>query len=86
MARKEKLKSIASRPSTYMKYGDYNKKDVHEGTASYGGNNYTDSPMTNRHQFAVAVKRGHRKNAFIFQNNLYQINDAGGTDYSQVKI
>ncbi len=86
MSRKEKLKSIASRPSTYVKYGDYNKNDVHEGTASYRGTDYPDSKDTSLNSYSVAVKRGHSKNAFIFQKNLYQINDVGGLDYSPVKI
>ena len=87
MGRKEKLKSIAkSSQAKYLKYGDYKESDVHEGPATYGENTILDAPFADQDQFSIAVKRGHSKNAFIFQNQLYKINNPGGSSYSEVKV
>lgn len=87
MGRKEKLKSIAkSSQAKYLKYGDYKESDVHEGPATYGENTYQDDPGTSKGAFSIAVKRGHSKGAFIFQKQLYQINNPSGSSYSEVKV
>ena len=87
MDRKEKLKSIAkSSQAKYLKYGDYKESDVHEGPATYGENTYQDDPGTSKGAFSIAVKRGHSKDAFILQKQLYKINNPGGSSYSEVKV
>ena len=87
MGRKEKLKSIAkSSQAKYLKYGDYKESDVHEGPATYGENTYQDAPGSNRSSYSVAVKRGHSKDAFIFQGQLYKINNSSGSQYSEVQV
>lgn len=87
MNRKEKLKSIAkSSQAKYLKYGDYKENDVHEGPATYGGSTYQDDPGTPKGSYSIAVRRGHGKGAFIFQKQLYQINNPSGSSYSEVQV
>jgi len=87
MNRKEKLKNIAKgSQAKYLKYGDYKESDVHEGPATYGVNTYQDDPGTNKTEYSIAVKRGHSKDAFIFQKQLYQVNNASGTSISEVQV
>ena len=87
MDRKEKLKNIAKGShAKYLKYGDYKESDVHEGPAIYAGSTYQDASETSRGSYGIAVKRGHSKDAFIFQKQLYKINNPSGSSTSEVKI
>ena len=87
MGRKEKLKGIAqSSQAKYLKYGDYKESDVHEGPATYGAETFQDDPGTAKGSYSIAVKRGHSKDAFIFQGQLYKVNNSSGTSYSEVKV
>jgi len=70
----------------YLDYADYNPKDVHEGSATYGRSTYTDSPSTMKSQYSMAVRRGHGKTAFKFQGKLYRITNAKGTAYEEVQV
>ena len=84
------LNSIAqagSRPmGQYTKYGDYNPSEVHEGSARYGRNTYTDSSSTVKSQYSVAVRRGEGKGVFRFQGKLYRITNSKGTAYEEVQV
>ena len=42
---------------SYIKYKDLSPSDVHEGTASYGGSDYSDTIGSTVRQYAGAVKR-----------------------------
>ena len=88
--RRSYLKQIAAQRGAthgeYMKYGDVAPSDVHEGIATYGQNSYLDSPTTNLTSYSVAVKRGHGKDYYIFDNKLYHITHPGGATYEAVKI
>jgi hypothetical protein len=87
MNRKEKLKNIAKgSQAKYLKYGDYKESDVHEGPATYGGSTYQDAPETSKTSYGIAVKRGYGKDAFIFQKQLYKINNPSGSSTSEVKV
>ena len=70
----------------YVKYGDVNPSGVHEGSATYGGSTFEDKIGTDRAAYARAVKRGYSKDNFVFQGKLYQIDNAGGTAHSLVKV
>jgi hypothetical protein len=67
----------------YLKYGDFDPSDVHEGSTTYGGTTYTDSPLTNRNSFATSVTRsGDGKKAFILQGKLYKFTNPDRTSGS----
>ncbi len=87
MSRKEKLKNIVKgSQAKYLKYGDYKESDVHEGPATYRGSTYQDAPGASQSEYGIAVKRGYGKNAFIFQKQLFKINNPGGSSTSEVKV
>ena len=69
---------------SYIKYKDLSPSDVHEGTASYGGSDYSDKLGSTVGQYSVAVKRGHSKSNFIFGGDLYKVNNSSGSSYSKV--
>ena len=76
---------VVSHPSpSYIRYKDLSPSDVHEGTASYGGSDYSDKLGSTVGQYSVAVKRGHSKTNFIFGGDLYKINNSSGSSYSKV--
>ena len=76
---------IASR-GEYSRYGDLNPKDVHTGPATYGVNTYQDDPGTSTRDYSVAVKRGHSKSYFRFQNKLYEVTNTSGTTYEKMAV
>ena len=88
--RKSHLRSIAStsdqRPGVQYKYGDYDPRDVHEGTATLGAYDFTDDPGTLISSYGRAVKTGHGKSAFRFQGKLYKTTNSSGTTSEEVKV
>ena len=72
-------------PGIYSKYGDISPSEVHEGPATFRGVSRIDHPDTNIRQYSSNVKGGHGKDYFILQGKLYQINNASGTSYSEIK-
>ena len=70
--------------SQYLKYSDINPSDVHEGTVTYRGEDFTDSPSTNRNAYALNVHREAGKSYFRFQGKLYQITNETGTAHAEV--
>ena len=86
------LKAVGGKPNAmqsqaqYMKYKDLNPSEVHEGTASYGGSDYSEALGSTVGQYSVAVKRGESKTNFIFGGQLYQIDNPSGSAYSVVKV
>tara|TARA_Y100001970_G_C13753136_1_gene611992 strand:+ start:219 stop:527 length:309 start_codon:yes stop_codon:yes gene_type:complete len=82
---KNMLNKVSGRPASaeYMKYKDLSKSDVHEGDATYRGVTKTDSSGTNITQYRTNVLRGHSKNYFRFQGDLYKITPSG---YEQITI
>tara|TARA_R100000655_G_scaffold1014_1_gene4026 strand:+ start:3707 stop:4015 length:309 start_codon:yes stop_codon:yes gene_type:complete len=94
-SRQGKLKSLAKSGfqsptgnvhGKYMKYGDLNPADVHEGPATYRGATSIDDSSTSRTDFSTRVKRGHSKSYFRFQGKLYQITNTSGTASTEVKV
>ena len=94
-SRKGKLKSLAKSGfqsptgnvhGKYMKYGDLNPSDVHEGPITYRGITYQDKPSTNRTVFSMNVKRGAGKSAFKFGGKLYRHLNSFGNLYEEVKV
>ena len=94
-SRQGKLKSLAKSGfqsptgnvhGKYMKYGDLNPSDVHEGDVTYRGITYQDRPSTSRNVYSMNVKRGHGKGYFRFQGKLYKHTNRFGTTYEEVKV
>ena len=86
--RKSRLKSMVKGTGVskqYLDYADVNPKDVHEGSATYGVNTYTDAPATSKTSYSTAVKRGHGKSYYRFQGKLYKITNTSGSVSEQVK-
>ena len=85
--RKSYLNKIAGRASAqYLKYKDFEKKDVHEGTATLGAYDFTDDPGTSIGHYGRAVKTGHGKSYFRFQGKLYKTTNSSGTTSEEVKV
>lgn len=67
----------------YMRYGDYNPSEVHEGTATYRGSTLPDSSVTNRNMFARYVRRGDggsNRKGFILNGKLYKFTGSASSD------
>ena len=65
-SKKSYLRNMAKRAvGTYAKYGDQDKKNVHQGDATYRGITKSDnSPLPG---YALNVYRGHGKEYFIYK-------------------
>jgi len=70
----------------YIKYGDLNPSDVHEGTATYRGIGAPDSENTSVDTYANMVKRGHGKRHFLFQGELYKVVTKRGQNTAEKMI